>query len=684
MIKRYFKGLAILLVVAAIIMSIIMGIYLLIVNNDKYTWEPPKETSYNKTLKVVGDIDFAPISFIDENGNAAGYDVELLYELCKKLKMNIDLELLPWKDAVEKLESAEADLMISVTQSAGGVNSNERSLNYSVPLFVESYVIFTKSGTDIHTVDLNEKNIALLKSDFINDYLIDYYQLSKEENITKAETIDDCFKLVSEGACDCMIAPLTVGNAILKKTGRTDVYATDSVVYSSMHYFATPMNASGDELRVLLNEALHEIEKEGTSRKIYDYWIVDYLTEKDAFSFVNDYFYIMAASLVLLVFFYTVVVFIHEQKQSLKVLKTSKMLQFERQMYRDSLVFNCDYALTVNVTQNKIHMIHKVGSLDEYGFEEDIPYDELVERFLQKATPFTVTGAENFHSTDKYTSAYKRGKRIVEFEYYVPYNDSYINEIVLLSEQADTGDLFAFVVGRDMTAQRREELKSNRAMSSLAEVAARVGSGDLEVDIDVNVDGAVGVFAKSFKKTVEQLRIYINSIKELASVDPMTGMANRTSYVGTIADIDVKLATNEKFTFGVVMIDLNDLKKTNDLYGHEAGDNYILESADLMKAAFESDRAILFRTGGDEFVAIIFDVNISELNALCEGFNGIIANHNAETKERPYSISIAYGYAIYNPAKDKCYMDTYNRADEEMYKHKNKIKSGAVGQTVTE
>ena len=90
MIKRYLKGLAILLVSAAVIMSIIMGIYLLIANDDKYTWEPPNEKSYNKTLKVVGDIDFAPISFIDENGNAAGYDVELLYELGSKLRMNIE------------------------------------------------------------------------------------------------------------------------------------------------------------------------------------------------------------------------------------------------------------------------------------------------------------------------------------------------------------------------------------------------------------------------------------------------------------------------------------------------------------------------------------------------------------------------------------------------------------------
>ncbi|MBQ3015428.1 MAG: transporter substrate-binding domain-containing protein [Clostridia bacterium] len=678
MIKRYFKGLAILLVSATIIMSIIMSIYLLVANNDKYTWVPPNETSYNKTLKVVGDVDFAPISFIDENGNAAGYDVELLYELGKKLRMNIELELLPWKDAVEKLEQAEADLMISVTQSAGGVNSNERGLNYSVPLFVESYVIFTKIGTNIHTVDLNEKNIALLKSDFINDYLIDYYHLSREENITKAETIDECFRLVSDGECDCAIAPLTVGNAILNETGRNDVYATNAVVYSSMHYFATPMNVTGNELHTMINGALHEIEKEGISRKIYDYWMVDYLSKEDAVSFLSDYSFIMATALVLIVFFYTIVVFIYEQRQSSKASKTSKMLQFERQMYRDSLIFNCDYALTVNVSQNELHTIHKIGSLDEYGFDEKLPYDEIVERFLQKATPFTVTGVENFHSTDKYASAYNRGKRIVEFEYYVPHKDSYIKEIVLLSEQADTGDLFAFVVGRDMTSQRREELKNNHAISSLAEVAARVGAGDLEVDIDDSIDGAVGVLAKSFKKTVEQLRIYINSIKELASVDPMTGMANRTSYVGTIADIDVKLATNSKFSFGVVMIDLNDLKKINDIYGHEAGDDYILESANLMKAAFESERTILFRTGGDEFVAIIFDVNINELNALCEGFNGIIAKHNAENTERPYSISLAYGYALYNSGKDKCYMDTYNRADAEMYKHKNAIKNGAV------
>lgn len=114
------------------------------------------------------------------------------------------------------------------------------------------------------------------------------------------------------------------------------------------------------------------------------------------------------------------------------------------------------------------------------------------------------------------------------------------------------------------------------------------------------------------------------------------------------------------------MLDLNDLKKFNDLEGHLAGDLAITTSVECMQKIFKRYGTI-YRLGGDEFGILIKKFHITKIDSLLENFDSLIQT----TKYR-----VAFGYAIYNPSKD--FDKVIESADNNMYKHKMLMKNGDV------
>lgn len=89
----------------------------------------------------------------------------------------------------------------------------------------------------------------------------------------------------------------------------------------------------------------------------------------------------------------------------------------------------------------------------------------------------------------------------------------------------------------------------------------------------------------------------LNEFKRLASLDIFTGLYNRNKYIETIEEIFSKKSD----AVGIVFLDINGMKKINDEYGHENGDELILLVVKLLKKSFPKN---LFRIGGDEFVVL--------------------------------------------------------------------------------
>lgn len=121
-----------------------------------------------------------------------------------------------------------------------------------------------------------------------------------------------------------------------------------------------------------------------------------------------------------------------------------------------------------------------------------------------------------------------------------------------------------------------------RPLKELTEAAQKVAGGDLEVNIDCESKDEVGVLADSVQQMVNHLRHYIDYVNEQAYTDALTGVANKAAYKEYVDKLD-KRAADEKIKYAVVVMDINNLKKINDNFGHEFGDMLIRDASRLIQ-----------------------------------------------------------------------------------------------------
>ena len=92
-------------------------------------------------------------------------------------------------------------------------------------------------------------------------------------------------------------------------------------------------------------------------------------------------------------------------------------------------------------------------------------------------------------------------------------------------------------------------------------------------------------------------------LEEQALTDSLTGLRNHRAFHEDLAR-ELAVAEARGLSVGLALVDLNGLKKANDRYGHQAGDQLILAMADVLRQTVR-ERDLAFRVGGDEFAVIL-------------------------------------------------------------------------------
>lgn len=156
--------------------------------------------------------------------------------------------------------------------------------------------------------------------------------------------------------------------------------------------------------------------------------------------------------------------------------------------------------------------------------------------------------------------------------------------------------------------------------------------------------------------------------EKMAYTDKITGLGNRMAHEKTLEQADVK-----KHQYIIGMFDLNNLKRCNDTMGHSAGDEYIQQSAKILKETFgEPAQGNVFRIGGDEFCVVLTDRLSGEYESAIADMKERIELYNQNSES--VKIQIAYGYAEYDEAMDAGLKETRSRADSMMYENKFRMK----------
>ncbi len=169
-------------------------------------------------------------------------------------------------------------------------------------------------------------------------------------------------------------------------------------------------------------------------------------------------------------------------------------------------------------------------------------------------------------------------------------------------------------------------------------------------------------------------RIMLNSIisseeklKALSYTDKLTGLFNRHYMMEQLEHPDMFSPADT-----IAMIDLDDFKKINDIYGHNAGDYVLTKSADIMKSTCEN--AVISRWGGEEFLILMKDEPKARelMEALRKNIQG--AAFSFDSQQIPVTVTI--GLAEKN---DFSTVDKWvQKADENLYLGKNSGKNQVV------
>ena len=166
----------------------------------------------------------------------------------------------------------------------------------------------------------------------------------------------------------------------------------------------------------------------------------------------------------------------------------------------------------------------------------------------------------------------------------------------------------------------------------------------------------------SESKEIREQLVQQSKFRKMAYHDKLTGLSNRAAYEREAE----KLVQPGSAPCYIFMIDLNGLKMINDREGHGTGDQFIINSAEVLKKAVGSSGK-LFRFGGDEFVVLLPGGDMEAAALYKKLLPYIVPNSGTVTP------SFAVGYAVFDSGEGESLDAVLRRADKRMYACKSKL-----------
>ena len=159
-----------------------------------------------------------------------------------------------------------------------------------------------------------------------------------------------------------------------------------------------------------------------------------------------------------------------------------------------------------------------------------------------------------------------------------------------------------------------------------------------------------------------------DAVQKIAYSDALTGLGNRAAYLERLEE-----CVKERIQrLGIVYLDVNNLKKVNDVEGHEQGDILIQTAAQVIKESFGAfGRA--YRIGGDEFCVLIDENAMEVYDKAVDIFWKKIAAVNKSGKYI-FKLQIAHGFICCEADSMKAVENAIKTADERLYRDKMQLK----------
>ena len=159
----------------------------------------------------------------------------------------------------------------------------------------------------------------------------------------------------------------------------------------------------------------------------------------------------------------------------------------------------------------------------------------------------------------------------------------------------------------------------------------------------------------------------------MAFRDGLTGLYNRRYVIGDLSD-DIKDHSAEEKKNVLILADIDDFKKVNDTYGHEAGDMTLVCIANIFEAICRKYKVI--RWGGEEFLIVLFDVTADEAYRLSEQIRTDVEHFKIVHEDQEFFCTVTLGLQVYQ--EEEGIEENINCADKALYYGKRNGKNRSV------
>jgi diguanylate cyclase (GGDEF)-like protein len=209
-------------------------------------------------------------------------------------------------------------------------------------------------------------------------------------------------------------------------------------------------------------------------------------------------------------------------------------------------------------------------------------------------------------------------------------------------------------------------------IENLLGATLRLGEEQKMVAMQASGNDELGLLASAFNKMQSALIRKQEELRHLATIDSLTKLANRNMFSEAI-ERDWKRCLRDKGEISVIMIDVDYFKLFNDQYGHQAGDNALLEVANIIRQCLNRSSDLAARYGGEEFLIVLPNTDITGANRVALK---IVATLNerkipsAGGTRYPF-LSVSCGVSACRPASQTGWEDLIKAADAALDRAKS-------------
>ncbi|ADJ29089.1 GGDEF domain-containing response regulator [Nitrosococcus watsonii] len=170
-----------------------------------------------------------------------------------------------------------------------------------------------------------------------------------------------------------------------------------------------------------------------------------------------------------------------------------------------------------------------------------------------------------------------------------------------------------------------------------------------------------------------RLEMANEQLRQLTSLDDLTGIANRRQFEVTIHQ-EFQRAMRNKTALSLIMIDIDNFKVYNDIYGHQTGDNCLRRVAAALDSVLKRPNDLLARYGGEEFAVILPETSSKGASNIAESLRQaveILKIPHSYASQNNLRVTVSLGVATLIPQRGDEPTKLISVADQALYQSKH-------------